>query len=344
MPEFNAGEAKTAVVEMTNPTPAPFGYQATLYMGVNMVALYTKEFALDAGESENVRFPITMPLEAGAYPVYFDVWSGATLLGHYQATEDVIITGGGEVMLHSLSFPVAPCYRGRTTLEAILYIPPAACPEGSSLLIEIAIPKECGLLPLYYPANPDLGVYYDAVFLSVTVTRTDLTSPNNLYVVTAKKDLATKRYRSSPSPQSYDDWIPVNTYPLYLRALVDPGYFKPPFEEQIGSIIISPDVLSSFTYSNANTWKVPEGERVRVYFEILVTNSGAVTETRDVRLYIGSQGDGVDWYTNNVYPVTLLPGQSYKIERNILTMVGKGRTFQFVDDQGSMSSKYTVST
>ena len=91
MPQFSPGEEKTARVTMTNPTAKAFGYRMVLYMGVNMVAMGDAEFSLNAGESKDIAIPVVMPTNPGVYPVYLDVWSGETLLGHYQANEDVEI-------------------------------------------------------------------------------------------------------------------------------------------------------------------------------------------------------------------------------------------------------------
>jgi len=92
MPQFGPGSSKKAIVTMTNPTGSPFDYNATLYMGVNMVAMVNATFQLNAGESKQVELsPIVMPSEPGTYPVYIDVWSGGVLLGHYKAVEDVTI-------------------------------------------------------------------------------------------------------------------------------------------------------------------------------------------------------------------------------------------------------------
>jgi hypothetical protein len=91
MPRFSPGEEKTAIVTMTNPTARAFDYRMVLYMGVNMVAMGDAEFSLEAGESSNISIPVVMPASPGVYPVYLDVWSGETLLGHYQANENVEI-------------------------------------------------------------------------------------------------------------------------------------------------------------------------------------------------------------------------------------------------------------
>jgi hypothetical protein len=340
MPEFSAGEGKTAVVQMTNHKAAPFDYLSTLYMGVNMVALHTKEFGLLAGESKSVSFPVTMPLEAGVYPVFLDVWSGDKLLVHYQAIEDVTIIGIEEVMIDSPGFPVAPCYQGETTIEAAVYIPLSACPEGSELNIQIGIPKDCPLLPLYYPSNPDLGAYYDAIFLSAVVTRDDLTSPDNLYVLTAKKNLVTRRYRSSPAPQSYEDWLPANTYPLYMRTRVDS--YTP--WEQIGNINIVPEALSHFTYSGWSYYKENLDRKVNVHFQITITNSGSQTETHNVREFNRKSTHG--WNHGNPRSqnlVSLEPGQSVTLHEDQIQFDGTRYYYKFIDDQGGASSQYSVS-
>jgi len=91
MPRFSPGEEKTAIVTMTNPTTRAFDYRMVLYMGVNMVAMGDAEFNLEAGESKDISVSVVMPANPGVYPVYVDVWSGETLLGHYQANEVVEI-------------------------------------------------------------------------------------------------------------------------------------------------------------------------------------------------------------------------------------------------------------
>ena len=91
MPQFAPGTQKIATVTMTNPTEKGFDYHMVLYMGVNMVAMADAYFRLEAGESRGIGVVVIMPSSPGVYPVYLDVWSGETLLGHYQATEDVEI-------------------------------------------------------------------------------------------------------------------------------------------------------------------------------------------------------------------------------------------------------------
>ena len=123
MPQFAPGEEKTAVVTMTNPTTAPFDYYMVLYMGVNMVAMGDAEFSLEAGESKDISMPVVMPPDPGVYPVYIDVWSGETLLGHYQATENVEIVslGGALGTFSTLIYPAARP-RSRAAAGTTLYL------------------------------------------------------------------------------------------------------------------------------------------------------------------------------------------------------------------------------
>ena len=92
-PTFEAGATKTARARLTNPTAKQFTYTVELYLGVAKVATSgLGTVTILAGSYVDVNFTVVMPLVGGSYPVFLDVWHEGTLLKHYQATEDVIIT------------------------------------------------------------------------------------------------------------------------------------------------------------------------------------------------------------------------------------------------------------
>ncbi|MBA7475071.1 hypothetical protein ES707_10436 [subsurface metagenome] len=91
-PTFEAGETRTAIAQMTNPTAKAFSYTAELYLDVTKVASSGSiVFSLAAGETRAVSFPVTMPGVEGIFPVFLDVFVGTELVAAFRATEDVTL-------------------------------------------------------------------------------------------------------------------------------------------------------------------------------------------------------------------------------------------------------------
>jgi hypothetical protein len=97
MPQFYAGEAKTARVTMRNPTSKDFSYQAAVILGLPEIARSEQSFAIPAGEERIIDFPLTIPSVTGTHPVYVHVSAASKTLAIYQATEDVTILPALEV-------------------------------------------------------------------------------------------------------------------------------------------------------------------------------------------------------------------------------------------------------
>jgi len=89
MPQFMAGESKTAKATMSNPKGVALDYAGFLYIGATQVA--EASFRLNAGEEKVVSFPVTMPSTPGTYPVLLYIYSGGQGIGLYRAAEDVVI-------------------------------------------------------------------------------------------------------------------------------------------------------------------------------------------------------------------------------------------------------------
>jgi len=91
MPQFQAGAEKVAKATMRNPTAKAFGYDGVLYMGTDLAVMAEVPFSLDAGQEEEISFPVTMPSAPGVYPVHIGVFSGGRNIALYKAEEDVEI-------------------------------------------------------------------------------------------------------------------------------------------------------------------------------------------------------------------------------------------------------------
>lgn len=97
-PTFAGGSTHQATASMTNPTSVSFSYTAELYLGAAKAASSgVGEFTLDPEETKNIVFTLAMPVEAGVYEVFLDIWSGGELLAHYKATENVTIEVSADI-------------------------------------------------------------------------------------------------------------------------------------------------------------------------------------------------------------------------------------------------------
>jgi len=96
MPQFAAGELKTAVAPITV-KPSGLSCEAEIFLGpddLTKVATSGKKAFVSTGASQSVHLPIVMPPE-GTYHVYIDVFAGELRFLAYQAIEDVVIAPVG---------------------------------------------------------------------------------------------------------------------------------------------------------------------------------------------------------------------------------------------------------
>ncbi len=92
MPTFLPGETRTARANLTNPTVKEFTYEVELYLDVTKVATSGPSFVtIGAGQTKEVPFTVTMPMEEGVYEVYLSVKVEGQLVVLYKAVEDVTI-------------------------------------------------------------------------------------------------------------------------------------------------------------------------------------------------------------------------------------------------------------
>lgn len=110
MAEFTPGEQKTAIVPMTNPTAKAFDYVAQLYMGMELAIMSEIPFHLEAGESKDISMLVTMPMDAGVYPVNIGAFSDGQFIEPVYHAEDVtiipVIPTEGMITLYGTNFPV----------------------------------------------------------------------------------------------------------------------------------------------------------------------------------------------------------------------------------------------
>ncbi len=104
-PTFEGGSAQSAVAVLSNPTTAPFTFDVELYLDVLKAASSgIISVAIPAGGSTNVPLAVIMPGLPGTYQVYLDVKVNNVLIGHFLATEDVVITVTPDIDLISITW------------------------------------------------------------------------------------------------------------------------------------------------------------------------------------------------------------------------------------------------
>jgi len=104
-PTFEAGVTKTARARLSNPTTKQFTYTVELYLGVTKAATSgAGSVTIPANSYLDVNFTVVMPAVEASYPVFLDVWTDSTLLAHYQATENVVITISPAIQIVSITW------------------------------------------------------------------------------------------------------------------------------------------------------------------------------------------------------------------------------------------------
>jgi hypothetical protein len=164
MPEFYAGEAKTAKVTMRNPTNKFFSYTGALVIGLPEVARAEAAFSIPALGEKEVSFPVTMPAAPGTYPVNIGVASGGILIAAFVSDPVTIVpptlasqSSLGSILIQAVDGKPFTLVQGNIavlsepTVKAFLYDvnAPSAAEDKSGILLTF---KNLSL-PAYNPDN-----------------------------------------------------------------------------------------------------------------------------------------------------------------------------------------------
>ncbi len=321
MPQFSPGEQKTASVQMSNPTEHAFSYEATLYMGIDMVAMSTQQFDLAAGEQRAIDFPVTMPTQAGEYPVYLDVWSEGVLLGHFQATENVTIISSDPDLV---SLEYKACYMGMIKTTAIVSIPV----EGE-YSVECYVPED------YCPPR------YRNYDQPICIGR-DIVGPGTFQI----DDLVQCMYKYYQPGYTKYAFFPAGSYPVWVR--IRQGYTTI-VDRYAGEMVVSDVCELGFTYTNMAVdvdGYEPGSDKMReTTFTVTITNNNSVAVTRTVRLWDYATEYGIG-QADPIYSVevTLNPGQSYYLSHLRGRYHDRSYRYWYGDDGCCRSSEGSYST